>query len=265
MPRRPPCLHLPGAVLVLVLGACAPHQEGNTVSLPRIQLWEPANRSTALSPDEARRRMTGSVWGVTQATRGWPGWIQTPPVRGSAVAVASDQLLAACEAADNKELVSVARRSSLHLAQVRGVGATGRVCALRVADGGIGAVRTYRPFEDLKVGEPIIAVSSKTSRHYVLSEGTLVVKGTSADPYLETTLTAPTGSKSLALFDAFGNLVGFGAPDDMPGSLLVAFPVPPEAATGLKAAWIGGSPEVQRSLASMGQPTLQPMPITVSP
>ena len=77
-------------------------------------------------------------------------------MQGSAVAVASDQLLAACDAAKGKELVSVARRSSVHLAQVRGAGAEGRLCVLSVPDAEVDTVRGYRPFADLQVGEPLV-------------------------------------------------------------------------------------------------------------
>jgi hypothetical protein len=134
-----------------------------------------------------------------------------------------------------------------------------------VPDAEIGAVRAYRPFADLRVGERLVGVASETSRRYVVGQGRLVAKGSSADPYLETTLTAPPGTKSVAVFDAFGNLVGFGAPGAMPGSLLVAFPVPAEAASKLTAVRIGDSPEVQKSLGPVPQPTAQPTPVAVSP
>lgn len=253
-----------GTLLVLgvSLTACAPWQEGNVISLPRLQLWKPADRSIAPGPAEAQRRVASSVWSVTQPTGAWRSWFWPQAARGSAVAIASDQLLAACDAAQGKELVGVARRSSMRLARVRGVGADGRLCILRVPDAEIGVVRAYRPFADLQVGEPLIAVTSQTSRRYVISHGRLVAKGSSADSYLETTLAAPPGASSVAVFDAFGNLVGLGAPGAMPGSLLVAFPVPLEAASQLTAARIGESPEVQKALRAMPQPTARSIPVS---
>lgn len=255
----------PALALGLALVACAPQSEqGGLVSLPRLQLWGTPEESATPAPAEAQRRVASSVWGVTRPARAWSGWFQSLPVQGSAVPVAGDQLLAACDVAQNKELVGVARRSSVLQAQVRGLG-DGRVCVLSLPEAEVDAVHAYRPFADLQVGEPLVGVASQTSRRYVVSRGRLVAKGSSADPYLETTLTAPPGSRSVAVFDAFGNLVGLGAPDAMPGSLLVAFPVPTEAAAQLTAARIGGSPEVQRSLGPVPQPTAQPVPVAVSP
>jgi hypothetical protein len=67
------------------------------------------------------------------------------------------------------------------------------------------------------------------------------------------------------VFDAFGNLVGFGSPDPLSDSVLVAMPVQPEMAALLPAARIGGSPAVLASLAPAPDtlPRSVPIPLPV--
>lgn len=230
----------------MLLAACSPMQEGSTVSLPITELWRPAGGSATPPPAEAERRVALAVWGIGENEAGVS--LLRRSLQGSAIAVADDALLAACDAARGQASLRIARRSSVHLATVEPADPDRRLCVLRAPDVELTPIRAYRPFEDMRVGEPVVAVSSETSRRYAVSRGRLVAKGSAADPYLETTLTAPPGSTSVAVFDTFGNLVGFGAPDPMPGSLLVAFPIPPAAAPRLAAVRIGETPAVLATL-----------------
>jgi hypothetical protein len=230
----------------MMLVACSSRQDAPTVTLPDVQLWHPADRSVTPSAAEAQRRIALSVWGVT------PGSSDTSmlrqPLQGSAIAVAGGWLLVACDAARGQNTVGVARRSSVRRAAMHAADADRRLCLLRVPDVEMTTVRAYRPFEDVQVGEPLLAVSSETSRRFALSRGRLVAKGSTSDPYLETTLMVPQGSSSVAVFDTFGNLLGFGTPNAMPGSLLVAFPIPPAAVPWLAGARIADSPAVRAVL-----------------
>jgi hypothetical protein len=117
-----------------------------------------------------------------------------------------------------------------------------QVCALQPADVNLRPVRAYRAFNDLRVGEPILAVVSRTSRRFAVERGVLVGKGGHADPYLETTLSVPADTASAALFDPYGNLVGLGSASSGTESLLVGVPVPQDLVPDLAPVRLNGSP-----------------------
>lgn len=183
---------------------------------------------------EAERLVARAIWGIAPA--GEDGL-----VRGSAVAVAADTLLASCAVAPGGE-VRLVRRSAERRVRVAAAGPDRRVCAFRPPGVQLQPVRAYRPFADLRVGETVLAAVSRTSRSFALARGSLTAKGDELDPYLETTLAPPPGTASAALFDAFGNLVGFGAQPAGGDSLLVAAPVPPALAGRLAEARLAGTP-----------------------
>jgi hypothetical protein len=252
--RRIPGSRPSGTIVALLLTAsiaagCGRVGDDGTVSLPALQLWPVSDRSATPAASEAQRRIGTAVWGVT------PGAIEgdvaprSRPIRGSAVAVAADALLTSCTGIGSHSTVGIVRRSSFRLARVSGADGDRRLCMLRPAGEELRTAHAYRPFDDLQVGEPLLAVVSRTSRSFTLVRGWLVAKGGSADPFLETTLAVPADTMSAAVFDTYGNLVGFGSPDPLSDSVLVATPVPPASVPRLAAARIGRSPAVLASLA----------------
>jgi len=251
VPGSRPSRTILALLLTAVLAAgCGRVGADGTVSLPSLRLWPASDRSATPTAAEAQRRIGLAVWAVTPDAAENDAVPRSRPIRGSAVAVAADTLLTSCSVVGNRSAVGIVRRSSFRLARVSGADADRRLCLLRTAGEELPRVaHAYRPFDDLQVGEPLLAVVSRTSRSFTLVRGWLVAKGSSADPFLETTLAVPADTSSAAVFDAFGNLVGFGSPDPLSDSVLVAMPVPPASIPELAAARIGGSPAVLASLA----------------
>jgi hypothetical protein len=63
--------------------------------------------------------------------------------------------------------------------------------------------------------------------------GSVIGKGSREDPFLETSLTLPAGTRSAALFDRAGNLMGFGSAGPVGDAVVVAVPIAPEAVPAL--------------------------------
>ena len=248
------------ALAVLAAGGCSAADRDGVVSLPAVSLGRSPQASAAPDPEAALDRFAASIWAVAPGAPS--GRVRAPPelVQGSAVAVSSRTLLASCDVAGGQGQVRVARRSRHRAARVAGADAGGRVCALEPADADLRPVEAYRRFDDLRVGEPILAVASRSSRDFVLARGWLVAKGGPADPFLETTLVLPPGAKSAVLFDGFGNLVGLGSAGPASESVVLAAPVPSTLAPGLAPAELGDSPALLASLAP--EPTAPPRPVT---
>jgi hypothetical protein len=245
------------ALVVLAVGGCGAANRDGLVSLPTVSLG-PA--PTASGAEATQRRIAGSIWAVAPGAPS--GRVRAPPelVQGSAVAVSPRTLLASCDVAGGQGQVRVARRSSHRAARVAGADAERRVCALAPTEAELRPVGAYRPFDDLRVGEPILAVASRSSRDFVLARGWLVAKGGPADPFLETTLVLPPGAKSAVLFDGFGNLVGLGSAGPASESVVLATPVPAALAPELAPANLGDSPALLASLAP--EPAASPRPVT---
>ena len=142
------------------------------------------------------------------------------------MAVAPDTLLASCQVVGERQQVGVVRHNKYRLAQVAPPSQPEQdVCALHVADAPLNVVGGFRSFPDLRVGEPVYAVVSRTSAEYALAEGQLAAKGTASTSLLETTLTLPPGTLSAVLFDADGNLVGLGSGGPTVDSVVVGDPL----------------------------------------
>ena len=104
---------------------------------------------------------------------------------------------------------------------------------MRVADAPLNVVGGFRSFPDLRVGEPVYAVVSRTSAEYALAEGQLAAKGAASTSLLETTLALPPGTLSAVLFDADGNLVGLGSGGPTVDSVVVGAPLSAALVPGL--------------------------------
>jgi hypothetical protein len=249
------------ALAVLAAGGCGGVDRDGIVSLPAVSLGRaPEAPAAAPGPVVALRRIADSIWAVAPGAPS--GRVRAPPelVEGSAVAVSPRALLASCDVVGGQEQVRVARRSSHRVARGAGADAGRRVCALEPADADLRPVEAYRRYDDLRVGEPVLAVASRSSRDFALARGWLVAKGGSADPFLETTLVLPPEARSVVLFDGFGNLVGLGSAGPASESVVLAAPVPASLAPGLAPAELGDSPALLASLAP--EPAAPPRPVT---
>jgi hypothetical protein len=235
MRRRWPGWLLGFRVLLLgaLAGACSPTKGDNeTVSLPAfsfVPAWHGAGSQEDTRAEQLIRR---SVWAVAAAPdRSAAASRRT--VLGSAVAVSGETLLAGCDVAVGGQVIEVERRSARRPVRAVAKEPTGRLCELRPADIWLRTVPGYRPFDSVAVGEPVMAVVSRTSRSFDLVRGSVTGKGSADDPYLETSVMLPAGTRSAALFDRAGNLMGFGSAGPVGDAVVVAVPILPEAAPWL--------------------------------
>jgi hypothetical protein len=147
-------------------------------------------------------------------------------IRGSAVAVAPDTLLASCRAVGGREQVGVVRRGDYRLARVSRPRGGQDVCALRAPGARLEAARGFRGLDDLRECEAVYAVVSRAGAEYAVADGQLAAKGgAGGGGFLETTVALPSEVLSAALFDAAGNLVGLGSGGPVEGSLVLAAPL----------------------------------------
>jgi hypothetical protein len=196
------------ACVVLALGGCATLPGG------------PAADGT----DEART-VARSIWGVVPSAPGRNADLRPELIRGSAVAVSADTLLANCVAVGRRSRIGLVRHNKYRLARVVDTDADGQVCALQVAEGPLNPAPGRRSFEDLRVGEPVFAFTNRSSADLDLARGHLAAKSEVGDPFLETTLVLPPRSQSAVLFDGAGNLIGLGSAGPAAESLVIATPM----------------------------------------
>jgi hypothetical protein len=216
-------------VLPALLAGCAETGDGSAVSLPALSLsslpsWGGDETAT---PDtrQIQRQIAEAIWGVVPEAPAAEADRPPAPIRGSAIAVSPETLLTSCEAAGQRGAVGLLRRSGYRVARVVAADRDRRVCVLQPPEADLRPVRAWRSFDDLRVGEPVLAAVSRTSREFVLARGALTAKGGAADPFLETTLSLPTGTLSAALFDASGHLIGFGSAGPGEDSVMLAAPL----------------------------------------
>ena len=140
------------------------------------------------------------------------------------MAVSADTLLASCQAVEGRPRVGLVRHNKYRIAGVT-PDAAGQICRLTVAEGPLTPTAGYRSFADLRVGEPVVALASRTSAEVAAAPGWLAGKGAADDPFLEATPTVPAGNRSAVLIDGFGNLIDLGAAAPVAGGLVLAVPI----------------------------------------
>jgi hypothetical protein len=211
----------------MLVGGCGPRAEPGVVSLPAFSVVPPLRTHGSGDRGELERLIGRSVWAVVPARDGSARSGQTAV--GSAVAVSGDALLANCDVADAATSLAVARRSKYRPVRLEPLAGSGQLCRLRPASVWPRTVAGYRPFADISVGEPVHAVVSKSSRTFALVPGSVVGKGGADDPFLETSVVLPPGTRSAALFDDSGHLVGFGSAGPACDAVVLAVPIMPDA------------------------------------
>jgi hypothetical protein len=202
------------------------------------------------SPDneQAARTVSRSIWGVVPSAPKRKADLAPELIRGSAVAVSDDTLLADCRAVRDRSRVGLWRHNKYRIARVAGRDPDGQVCALRVAEGPLQAAPAYRALGDLRVGEPVLAFTNETSADLLLTHGWLAATSATPDPFLETTLVLPPGTLSAVVLDAQGNLIGLGSAGAVADAFALAAPVTARLAPQLAQVEIGVSEPVLASL-----------------
>lgn len=204
-----------GAMYALCLGGCAAGIGGPV---------------PAVDPD-AERQATRSIWGIVPEPPRRKADLHPAMIAGAAVAVSAETLLADCAAMSGRDRVGLVRHNNYRKANVTR-GADGRLCLLTVADGPLAPAAGYRTFADVRVGEPVSALSSASATQVLAIRGWLAGKGDPADPFLETTATV-AATPSAVLIDARGNILGLGSVASVQDATLVAVPVQPAFVTAL--------------------------------
>ena len=203
------------AAFALAVGGCVAATPDGTPSTDRV----------------AERQATRSIWAVVPDAPRRKADLQPALIRGAAVAIAPDRLIAFCTATGGRARVGLVRHNKYRLATVE-PDQTGQLCRLNVENGPLNPALGYRTFADVRVGEPVTALASATASEVTLSRGWLAGKGTADDPFLETTA-APPDTASVVLIDGAGNLIGLGGAGPTSDATLVAVPVTPELVAGL--------------------------------
>ena len=219
---------LVGMGLAASLGACAGDGEPwwrQEQGSPPVAAQDPV----AGPPGQLAAR---SIWGVVPNAPRRKADLRASQIAGSAVAVADNTLLAHCLAVAGRSSVGLVRHNKYRIATVT-PDATGQLCRLTVTEGPLTPAAGWRSFADLRVGEPVTALASRTSAEVAAAAGWLAGKGSTADPYLEATSAVPDGNRSAVLFDGFGNLIGLGAAAPVAGGLMLAVPVDARVAPAL--------------------------------
>lgn len=226
---------LASGLLVLALAACGgPNDEQELPATPATSMEGANDVPTPPSGKVVLARAARSIWGVVPDPPRRKKDLQPELIRGTAVAVATDTLLASCQAVGERQQVGVVRHNKYRVAEVLPPSQPDQdVCALHVVDAPLNVIGGFRSYPDLRVGEPLYAVISRTSAEYALAEGQLVAKGAGSSQLLETTLALPPGTLSAVLFDARGNLIGLGSGGPTEDSVAVGAPVAPALASGL--------------------------------
>ena len=237
--RNAPGATMRGRALAVMLGAVL----GGCVGAG----GEPGPSSTQVSdPVAAGREASRAVWGVVPSAPRRKADLRPELIKGAAVAVAADTLLVDCRATEGRTSVGLVRHNKYRIARVTHGGA-GQVCLLTVSEGPLNPAAGYRSFADLRVGEPVTALASRTSARVVLAQGWLIGKGPDGAPLLEVSSRVPA-SGSVVLVDGFGNLIGVG-PAGPDAGVLLASPVGAAAGTFLASRDLRGSAVLLASLA----------------
>jgi hypothetical protein len=219
-----------GALIALVAGlsGCSGERAGLFGVDPSLTAADLA----ASDPADAERQATRSVWAIVPAAPRRKADLRPAMIRGAAVAVSADTLLASCLATEGRSRVGLVRHKKYRMAEVEADGGR-RICRLTVAEGPLTPAVGYRSFGNLRTGEPVVALVSRTSSEIALARGWLAGKGAAADPFLETTSAVPAGSGSVVLVDRFGNLIGLGASEPLADAAFLAVPIGPRNALSL--------------------------------
>src|SRR5688572_17776934 len=104
------------ALLALAMGGCSRSTDDGTVSLSSLPLWGSEEASSTPDPEDAEQRIARAIWAVVPDAPPHKPDPEPSLIRGSAVAVAADTLLASCGSVGARGESGLLRRSSYRLA-----------------------------------------------------------------------------------------------------------------------------------------------------
>ncbi|HET6468943.1 MAG TPA: serine protease [Geminicoccaceae bacterium] len=173
-----------------------------------------------LPAPDAAATISRSIWGIVPTPPALNSELRHALVRGSAVAVRPDTLLASCRAVGDAGWIGLGRLEMYRVARVRVVDAQRDVCELQASDAPLVPVPGFRSFGDLRVGERIFAVVAETSSEMAVAEGRVTGKDRRGRYRVETSPPLPHSGHGAVLVDDHGNLVGLATADGPEGPVL---------------------------------------------
>lgn len=129
--------------------------------------------------------------------------------QGSAVAIEATKLLTNCHVVEGAQTITLLQDKKEWTAELSRSDPQTDRCVLVVPNASFTPVRGVRPFDDLKVGEPLYTLGSPSGLELTLSDGILSgLRTEGARRYVQTTAPISPGSSGGGLFDAHGYIVG---------------------------------------------------------
>ena len=176
-----------------------------------IPKWQPVSfertvqkTEASLSPVDLFARANRYVWIVRVTTRRSGSRYQ-----GSAVAVGPNRLITNCHVLEQANAITIMQGNEVRTAQLTAASVESDRCVLTVEKTLPAYSRTIRPFESLKVGEPVVSIGSPKGLENTLGQG--IVSGLrkwESLQVVQTTAPVSSGSSGGGLFDGAGNLIG---------------------------------------------------------
>ncbi|MFZ5780752.1 MAG: trypsin-like peptidase domain-containing protein [Pseudomonadota bacterium] len=154
----------------------------------------------ALPAEEVFERVAGAVF-VVRAARS----------QGSAVAISPRELLTNCHVVGTSTTVTLEREGRRLPASVIAANPAGDRCVLRIPDGTPPLARwvRVRPWDDIKVGEPVFTVGAPRGMELTLADGVVSSKRNADEGrVVQTSAPISNGSSGGGLFDGQGHLIG---------------------------------------------------------
>ena len=125
------------------------------------------------------------------------------------MAVSTSQLVTNCHVVTQRQLVFIARETTVLPASVVSTDSATDRCVLQVSQGQLQPVPGIRNFNEVEVGERVFTVGSPRGLENTLGEGIVSGLRRLEDiALIQTTAPISPGSSGGGLFDEFGNLVG---------------------------------------------------------
>jgi S1-C subfamily serine protease len=128
---------------------------------------------------------------------------------GSGVAVSTTEILTNCHVIEGAKKILVKQDKKEWVAKASRSDPASDRCVLSVPEGNFKPAPGVRPYDELKVGEPLYTLGSPDSFELTLGSGILSgLREEDGRQWVQTTAPISPGSSGGGLFDARGNVVG---------------------------------------------------------
>jgi serine protease Do len=169
---------------------------------------EPSQLRGNRSAQDLFARTRPSVWVVIATDTPNPTAV-TPVSLGSAVAVSPSHLLTSYHVVESEHFISIKQGAKLLAATIVAVDKKTDRCILAVRTGALTPVAGLRPFERLKVGEPVYTIGSPSGLENTLGTGIISgLRTVDGMHFVQTNAQISPGSSGGGLFDGAGDLIG---------------------------------------------------------